>query len=210
MSSWSLVVDLVRAVVFSTAHLFGNSLGSGILAVSVAVRVALLPLTLRAARRMLAHQARVAELAPELDRLKRLHSADNARLAEETMSLYRQRDVPLAPRGAFGALLVQAPIGAALYQAISGLGRAGRFLWIGDLARPDAIVVGIAAVLAGLAASSGTANATRANVAVSALLTLLLAWRLSAGVGLYWVASNSVAVVQSVVLRREARVARRS
>ena len=34
MLDWSLVVDGVRALVFAAAHLFGNSVGSGILAVS--------------------------------------------------------------------------------------------------------------------------------------------------------------------------------
>jgi len=69
MLDWSLVVDAVRALVFAVAHLFGNSVGSGILAVSVLVRLALLPLTLRAARRAMEHQARIGALKPELERL---------------------------------------------------------------------------------------------------------------------------------------------
>ncbi len=61
---WSAAIDLVRALVFAAAHLCGNSLGGGILAVSLVARLALLPITLRAARRMMAHQASVTALAP--------------------------------------------------------------------------------------------------------------------------------------------------
>src|SRR6478735_9128556 len=78
MLDWSLVVDGVRALVFAAAHLFGNSVGSGILAVSVLVRLALLPLTLRATRRAMEHQARVAALKPDLERLKRKFGDDRA------------------------------------------------------------------------------------------------------------------------------------
>ena len=82
MLDWSLVVDGVRALVFAAAHLFGNSVGSGILAVSVLVRLALLPLTLRTARRAMEHQARVAALQPELTRLKKKFCDDRAGLAD--------------------------------------------------------------------------------------------------------------------------------
>lgn len=215
MSSWSLVVDLVRAAVFSAAHLCGNSLGSGILAVSLLIRIALLPLTLRAARRMLAHQVRVAAMAPELAKIRTRYDADRAGAAQATAALYQRNNVGIMPPGAIGTLLVQMPIGAALYQAVgSGLGRAARFLWIGDLARPDAIVAAAAAVLAGVATATatmggaGAANVTRTGIIVSALMTLALAWRLSASVGLYWVASNSVGVAQGLILRRSAATKR--
>jgi YidC/Oxa1 family membrane protein insertase len=204
MLDWSLVVDGVRALVFAVAHLFGNSVGSGILAVSVLVRLALLPLTLRAARRAMEHQARVAALKPELERLKQRFGDDRAGLAEATLTLYRERGIGVVPQGTLGATLVQLPVGAALYQAFArGLGPRLSFLWVGDLARPDAILAGIAASLAGLAAGLGTTSSHRSAVAISATITLLIAWRLSASVALYWIASSGVGAVQALVLRRE-------
>jgi YidC/Oxa1 family membrane protein insertase len=209
MTGWSMVVDLVRALVFTTAHLCGNSIGGGVLTVSLLVRIALLPVTLRAARRMLAHQERIAALAPELERLRRRHGDDSAGLAEATMALYRRHDIGLVPRGMLGPMLVQFPIGAALYQAVSsGLGRRVSFLWVPDLARPDALVAAAAALLAAVATASGPSPASRGTVAVSAAITFVLAWRLSASVALYWVASNGVSAVQSVLLRRSSNVPR--
>lgn len=203
MLDWSLVVDGVRALVFAAAHLFGNSVGSGILAVSVVARLALLPLTLRAARRAMEHQTRVAALKPELERLRQRYGDDRAGLAEATMRLYRARGIGVVPQGTVGTTLVQLPVGAALYQAFSrGLGPKLGFLWVGDLARPDAILAGVAASLAGLAAGLGTTSNHRSAVAITATITLLIAWRLSASVALYWIASSGVGAVQALVLRR--------
>jgi membrane protein insertase Oxa1/YidC/SpoIIIJ len=52
---------------------------------------------------------------------------------------------------------------------------------------------------------AGPASPTsRTSAALAAVATFLLAWRLSAGVGLYWVASNAVGAVQSLLVRRAA------
>ena len=203
MLDWSLVVDFVRALVFAMAHVFGNSVGSGILAVSVLARLALLPLTLRSARRVMAHQARMAELRPALERLRLRHGDDRAALAEATMRLYREHGIEVIPRGTLASTLIQLPIGAALYQAFaSGLGPRLSFLWIGDLARPDAALAAIAASMAGLAAGLSTSSTNRGAILLSATITLVIAWRLSASVALYWVASSGVGAVQALVLRR--------
>ena len=203
MLDWSLVVGFVRALVFATAHICGNSVGSGILAVSVLVRLALLPMTLRAARRALAHQARIAELQPALERLRHVHGEDRAALADATMRLYRERGIEVIPRGTLATTLIQLPIGAAMYQAFaSGLGPKLGFLWIGDLARPDVVLAATAASLAGLAAGLSATTNSRSAIALSATITLIIAWRLSASVALYWIASSGVGAVQALVLRR--------
>jgi YidC/Oxa1 family membrane protein insertase len=204
MLEWSFVVGAVRAAVFAAAHLCGNSIGSGILAVSAVVRLALLPMTLRAARHAMAHQARIAELKPALDRLRAVHGTDRAALAEATMELYRKHGIAAVPRGTVTATLIQLPIGAALYQAFAkGLGPRLGFLWIGDLARPDAMLAMVAASLAGLTVGLGATSNTRSAMVVSSILTLIIAWRLSASVALYWIASSGVGAAQALLLRRK-------
>ncbi|MDQ2665703.1 MAG: YidC/Oxa1 family membrane protein insertase [Gemmatimonadota bacterium] len=199
---WSGLIDLVRALVFAASHVCGNSLGDGILLVSFAVRIALLPMTLRVARRMRDHQAHVATLAPEMERLRLRYRDDRTGLAQATTALYERNDLSILPRGVVSSSLIQLPIGAALYRAFAtGLGPRAGFLWIGDLARPDAVIALLSAVLAGVAVGAGPST-SRTAIVTNMLLTGFLAWRLSASVGLYWVASNSVGAVQSIVLRR--------
>lgn len=208
MTAWLVVVDLFRELVFAAAHLFGGSVGAGVLAVSVATRLALLPLTLRVARRARAHQQQIKALAPELERLRERYRGDRARLMEETLALYQRRGVRLMPGGLLRSMLIQLPISVALYQAVAqGIGRGARFLWIRDLAAPDPTVAVVAATLAGFAASSGDTAESRAAFALSAGVTFIIAWRLSATVGLYWLASSGVGAVQTLMLRQPTKTA---
>ncbi|MFL5612893.1 MAG: YidC/Oxa1 family membrane protein insertase [Gemmatimonadaceae bacterium] len=207
MLFWSSVLELLRVALFALAHVCGGSLGGGILLLSFIVRLALLPLTLRLAIRAHEYQVIVKRLKPRLDALQSRHGANPARLARETRELYSANGIGMAPKGTFLGAVVQMPIGAGVYQTIASIGkRAVRFLWVHDLSRPDALVASIAAGLTGAAVMAGPSSPTsRLTAGLAALSTFLIAWRLSAGVGLYWVASNIVGVVQSALVRRAAR-----
>ncbi len=201
---WSAVIDAVRSLVFIASQVCGHSLGGGILLVSFAVRIALLPLTLRIARRMQEHQQRIAVLAPGVERLRKRHGSDQAALAQATMTLYREHDIGMLPKGMMAPVLMQMPFGTALYRAFSnGFGPRTAFLWIADLARPDVALALVCAALAGAVVATAP-SASRSAIVVNMIVTGYLAWRLTASVGLYWVASNSVSIVQSIVLRRSA------
>jgi YidC/Oxa1 family membrane protein insertase len=201
---WSDIIDAVRALVFIASQACGHSVGGGILLVSFGVRVALLPLTLRMARRAREHQSRIAAMAPMLEKLRQRHAGDQAALGHATLELYREQGIGMLPRGSLLSLLVQAPTGAALYRAFgSNVGARTSFLWIHDLARPDAALVLLCAALAGVAAGAEP-SVSRAAIAMNMIVTGFLAWRLSASVGLYWAASNGVSAVQSLILRRSA------
>ena len=209
MSIWILLVDLLRALLFAVAHVAGGT-GASILIVSTAIRVALLPVTLRMARLAREHQDAVRRLEPEIARIRRRYAGDPARILEETAALYKKTGVGVMPRGALASMLIQAPIYGAFYQAITTSARKlGGFLWIRDLAAPDLGVAVVASLLAAVAAKidATTGGSSRASV-VAAAITLLFAWRLSAGAALYWVASNTVGAGQALILRREAGISR--
>lgn len=209
MFIWSSVVDAIRVLLFALSHVCGGSLGGAIVVLSLIVRVALLPYTLRLALRMQAHQAALRALAPKVRKLEKKHAGNPARLARETRALYAANGLSILPKGAWTGTAIQAFVGGAVYRAVSSAAqRAIGFLWISELSRPDALVASVAAGLAGaatVAAGAGTA-ASRLSAALAAGVTFLVVWRLSAATGLYWVASNAVSVVQSLLLRR--RVAR--
>ena len=216
MFGWDLLVDALRAVLVVLTHTFGGSLGTAIVAVSIVVRLLLLPLTLRVALESRALERRKAKLKPELDRLAKRHADDPVELLRRTRALHEKHGIPALPRGMLALTLVQLPLGGALYHAIrTGLGVGQRFLWLADLGRPDAMVAGIVALLAagsvaasGQGASANGSAATWAGMLVSGVVSLLIVWRLAAGVGLYWGASSLVGIVQGLLVRRaEARAA---
>ncbi|HZI41901.1 MAG TPA: YidC/Oxa1 family membrane protein insertase, partial [Gemmatimonadaceae bacterium] len=168
------------------------------------VRLALLPLTLRLALRAQEHQAVLRGLEPRLAALKKQHAKDPIALARAQRDLYAANGVGITPKGSLLGTMVQMPIGGGVYQVIrESTLRAARFLWIGYLSRPDALVASVAAGLAGAAVVAGpSSGSSKVAAALAAATTFLIAWRLSAGVGLYWMASNVVGVVQSLLVRR--------
>lgn len=205
MFIWSLLIDAIRLLLFALSHVCGGSLGGAIVVLSLIVRVALLPYTLRLARRMRAHQDALRALAPKVRKLEKKHAGDPVRLALETRALYAANGLSMVPKDTWMGAAAQAIVGGAVYRAVASVAqRAIGFLWISDLSRPDALIASFAAGLAGaatIAAGAGT-GPSRLSAALAAGVTFLVAWRLSAATGLYWVASNAVGVVQSLMLRR--------
>jgi YidC/Oxa1 family membrane protein insertase len=210
---WSLVVDLVRESLFVLSHLLGGSTGAAVIALSVGVRLALLPLGLRLARRVREQQRRLQAIQPQLNRLRERYGADRRELARRVQSLLERERITMIPKGMALTIGIQLPIGAALYQAITtGLVPGSSFLWIADLASPDAILAAITAALAAVPAllapaTPGAQPATNQamTAAMAGLVTLFIVWRVAAGVGIYWAASNVVGIVQSWMLRMDAK-----
>lgn len=205
MFVWSSFLDLLRVTLFALAHVCGGSLGGGILVLSLIVRVALLPLTLRLAIRARELEQAKRRLQPKVDALKKRY-ASPVDLVIATRELYAANGIDAVPKGTFLGTALQLPVATGIYQTIGSAAKGiVRFLWVKDLSRPDALVASVAAGLAGAAVMAGPVSPTsRTAAALAAAVTFLFAWRLSAGAGLYWVASNVVGVVQSLLVRRAA------
>lgn len=212
---WETAVELVRVLIVSVASICAGSLGAAILAVSFGMRLALLPLTLRLAREARARQQRLAALRPELERLRRRYANDPARLWRETRALHEQHGIRLfTPTGMLG-MAVQFPLFAALFAATRrGLGVKVRFLWIAELARPDALLALVVAVLTGLVAAGamGTSGATEASANLALVMavilggmTLLFLWSASSAVALSVGAGALVSALQTWILARDRR-----
>lgn len=205
---WDGFVELLRAAIFGAAHLCGGSLGSGIFLVSAGVRLALLPLTLRLARRAREQQARMAELQPQVEALQRRFANDPRRLFAETRALYRKHDIRLmTPTGLLGVAL-QFPVLGGLFSAVrNGLGAKVRFLWVADLARPDVPLLLAAAALAAWGVSApppatAQTGSQSAMTLVAVVLTIGLLWTSSSAVVLSVGAGSLVSVLQNRLITR--------
>jgi membrane protein insertase Oxa1/YidC/SpoIIIJ len=163
---WSGLIDILRGSLFVLAHWCGGSLGTAIIVASVAMRVALLPLTLGAARRRLVRE----------------------RTNRGTGAWRELLDA-----------LVQLPPSAALYAAVRGaVTRAGGFLWIADLGAPDlataTIAGGLVAAITWFSATTPGGSSMRpvTPAIISAVVTGLMLFHLSAGLAIYSVANMLV------------------
>lgn len=207
---WSNFLDVTRSALFVLAHWCGGSFGTAILVGSAAVRVAMLPFTLRSARRRLAQERTLAALAPELERIKKRYATQPTVLMTETQKLQAAHGVsPLDPQTLRAAFL-QMPPAMALYSAIRGVAKPGGFLWIGDIAKPDRLLAALAAIIAAamawLSASSpeGKSVAQAVPVIVTAVVTLAILSHLSAGLALYSIANSVIAGIERQIAIRTA------
>ena len=209
---WNAWVELIRACIFVAAHACGGSLGGGVLLVSFVLRLGLLPLTLRLARRARDQQRRVLNAKPALEKLQKRHANDPVRLMRETQALHRRHGIQvLHARSLLGAL-AQAPLLAGLFGAVrAGLGQRVRFAWIADLARANSSLVLVVAALSAAAAMvappppAGQPNPAAALAVSSAIMTAIFLWTASSAVALSWGAGAVVSIVQNAILAREAR-----
>jgi YidC/Oxa1 family membrane protein insertase len=186
------------------------SLSVAIVIVTVAVRLALHPLTRRAVR---GERARL-HLAPRLAALRRRYASDPVRLAEETMALHRAAGV--SPFAGMMPVLAQVPVFIVLFQIIA---REARGTVLADRLMTGEHLLVFLALTAGLAViawltSRRTAmlmrlNGTQTGDGIVARLpkimpyaTLVSAAVLPMGLVLYLLTSTTWTLVENIVLRR--------
>ena len=206
---WSDVIDMLRALIFSVAHVCNGSVGVAVILVSLTIRLALLPLTLKLARRAREHARKLRELKPALDRLNKRYAKDPAALWRETSRLYQRRGVtPVDTAGMLGGL-AQAPVFAALYSTLRrGLGSGVRFLWIGDTSLPNLLLSLTVAGMTAIVAVGGPEISLRFQWIYFAVIGCTMIWFLSSTSALFALstaAGSAVGALQMWMLKREER-----
>lgn len=207
MLGWNGFVGLLGFSLSTLANLYGGNLGLAIITLSIAVRLALLPLGLRMARHARAQQKLLHEIRFEVEKLKKKYQSSPQQLGVALSKLYQEHGIKPVDGANLAGMFVQILLGAGVYSAIRrGLGAGGQFLWIRNLAQPNvplAIVTGVLTFLAALVGPHLPQQSRTAATVLPAILTIVFAWRLAAGVALYWAASTAVTGLQGLLLRRD-------
>lgn len=179
-----------------------------IIMLTVIVRAALLPLAIRQTKNMRAMQ----NLRPELQKLQKEHKEDPRKLQQETMKLHKERNVN--PLGGCLPILVQIPILMVLYFTLKEFEtlesfQTGGLLWFTDLTASDPFfILPIAYVLTMMASQEVVIrNSPMQSQQQKMMRFLPIAFgfflaRFPAGLLLYWVASNTISLIQNLVIYR--------
>lgn len=206
MSLLESLAEPVAALIFVLAQTLGGNIGAAVITLGILSRLLLLPLSLQWARRAVLRRRAMQAIRPQLDRVRRRFADKPEKAAAEMRRLFDRHGIEPLDLGAMKGALLQAPVFMLLWTAVRQTARAdGRFLWVGDLARPDLLIAAVAAGLTGLgAAAAGIEGhgASTAIVLLPALLTLAMLWKSSALVGLYWASQSLVGVLQGRLIRR--------
>ncbi len=216
---------VIYQALFFFYHLFGGNLGFSIIAITILVKLILLPLiipTIRSAKKM-------QDLKPALDKLKAKH-ADKKALQQAQLDLYKENGV----NPAAGCLpqIVQIVILISLYQvfinflkqsSVGGLTVNPNFLYL-NLTQPDhsyimPILAGLTQLVFSLMMQSGVESHVQSPknkdakkkeennlemaqsmqqqmVYMMPLMTVLISINFQSGLILYWVISTVFSIVQ--------------
>jgi len=150
MGMWSYFLELLQSGLFTATQLCGGGLGWGILVFSLALRLALLPLTYSLARRARARRLLTKQLEPSLERLRKRFQGDPARLFQETARLYGRHGISMVDGRSFFGAMIQVPFFAGMYTVIRrtlASGTGGAFLWIGNIAKADVLLAVLVSAL---------------------------------------------------------------
>lgn len=203
-------------------HYVGFSdMGVTIIMMTAAIRLALLPLSLKTAH----SQQQMSALAPEIEAIKERHKDDTQAQSEAVMALYRDRKVnPLA--GCL-PLLIQFPFLIGMYRVFVQVFKPDSltrlysfvphpaqintsFLGLLDMSHPSpvlAIVAGLFQFIqARMVAAQQPAQSSQAalNKQMAYLFPVMIAvisWQLPAGLALYWTITTLFSIGEQLYLR---------
>src|SRR3954464_5052648 len=205
----------------------GLGWGLAIIALTLLIRTLLLPLTLKQLRSM----HRMAQLTPEIKKLRDKHGSDPQRLQRETLVFYKENRIN--PLGPILPALAQLPVFLSVYfmlrtdlrhdicPAINPPGTphpqpcgetaAAHFLFIPDLTSraTGTVLVALIVLYVGsqlfsfLLSANPTMDKTQRLIFIALpFLFITIAWQLPAGLLVYWITTNTWTIAQGAIVRK--------
>jgi len=188
--------------------IYTNNYGLAIIALTILIKLILLPLTYKQLQSM----KKMQEIAPLQKRLQEKYKNNKEKLNQELMKLYREHKVN--PAGGCLPLLIQFPFLIALFRLLNAydFGKAG-FLWIADLGAPDGtyILPVLAAATTYISSQMTTTTGNESQNKMAIFMSLFIGWmstRFPSGLTLYWVVSNLFQIGQQYLMTRTVAVAK--
>ena len=191
------------AFLLTTTDKYVGNFGISIIIVTILIKIALLPLTLKQDKSM----KEMKKLQPEIEKIKEKYANDKQMLNIKTMELYKEHKVN--PLGGCLPLLLQLPILFALFGVLSNgiIPKYSSFLWL-KLSVPDQFY--ILPVLNGAVSFfqqklMGTSdNPQMKNMMyIFPIMMIYISYRMPSGLQLYWLTSSILAVVQQYFIMKK-------
>jgi YidC/Oxa1 family membrane protein insertase len=218
---WAGILALVFLRTLKLFHHVAPNYGVDIILLTVALRILLLPMSIKSQRSMMKMQ----RLQPQMERLREKYKDNNEQLQREMVDLYKRNHVN--PLGGCAPMALQLPIFIGLYEALLNsveLRHAPFLGWINDLSTPDCLHISwlpqlpmlqchglpILVLLMGLSSfaqqymtpTSPDPNQQRMMMLTPLIFTIMLI-NFPAGLSLYYFSTNVLGVIQQFILNRE-------
>jgi len=220
------LIDFFEAILVFFHDNVGLGWGTAIIALTVLVRAALLPLTLKQFRSM----QNMARFQPQIRELQKKYANDRERLNQEMMKFYRENKVN--PFASCLPLLAQLPVFLALFYMLQndlrldicpdvnppgtanpqacGPGGEAEFFFIPDLTSKATgavlltlIVLYVGSQLASTLLMSTTTDKTQRMIFLALpFIFVIFVINFPAGLLVYWITTNLWTIVQQMIVRK--------
>jgi YidC/Oxa1 family membrane protein insertase len=203
-AGWLAPISRFMLMMLKWFFAYLRNYGLAIIALTVLVRLALLPFTMNSEDSL----KKRAEFDKKLKHLQQKFKDDSVRLAEEKTELIKKHGMP----GLSGCLplLLQIPIFFALMRVLSStieLYRAPFFGWIHDLSMPDPYYI-VPLIFAGslILQAFFVDEKQRFSMLISALVFGAISVNFASGLAIYMLVSTLLGLAQTVIVRQIKRV----
>lgn len=209
---YELLVVPTQQVIIQLANLFGGSYGLSIIAITLVVRLIILPLNLSQSKKSIIQQEKMALIKPEMEEVQKKQKSavtaeEKAAAQQELMSLYKDNNMSML--GGIGCLplLIQMPIFTAMFQAISLSTEISNSTFLGFSLGDRNIALAIAAgavyfvqsYVSMIGLPEEQKQQMKTMMYVSPLMILMVSFTSPAGLGLYWFVGGIFAVFQTII-----------
>jgi YidC/Oxa1 family membrane protein insertase len=203
MELWTLWLGAIQGLLTFLSSQIGLGAGVGIVALTLLLRTAILPISWRVGYRGSIRQKKMLRLQPELQRLK-LECGDDTQLyAQRMMRLFKDHGMSAIDLGSILGSLVQMPLFLGMYQTLRAGTNGARFLWVQTLSRPDpwfALIAGLTTLLVMTANPDLPEQMRLILILVPSILAALAALKLCSALAVYFTVSNCYSALQTVVM----------
>ena len=192
------------ALLLTTTDKYVGNFGVSIIIVTILIKIALLPLTLKQDKSI----KEMKKIQPELEKLKEKYANDKQMLNIKTMELYKEHKVN--PLGGCLPLLLQLPILFALFGVLRNgiIPKDSSFLWL-KLSVPDPFYVlpvlnGAVSFFQQKLMGSADSNPQMKNMMyIFPIMMIMFSLKMPSGLQLYWLTSSILAVVQQYFIMKK-------
>lgn len=203
MSLWTVWLDALRGLIEVLSSEVGLGLGVAIIAGTLLLRAALLPISWSVAYRSCIRQKRMIKLQPALQQLKDRYDDRPDVYMQQMMSLYRKHGLTFFDGKTVLGALAQMPLFIGMFQVLRSMGDGVRFLWVSNLLKPDillAVLAGATTTLMMWVNPDMPEHLRLVMIMVPSVIAIVAALNFCSSLAVYWIASNTFSAVHTAVL----------
>ena len=207
-------IDILSGVMIKVLVFFGvmcgGQYGLAIILLTVAVNLALYPLTLQSSVQM----AAMAKVQPKMKALQDKHKDDPTTMQKEIMALYKNEKIN--PLGGCLPMLLKIPFFIALFFALQSPefkalvlqpGVVNSFLWMNNLTLPDptyvmVTLIGVSTFLSQKLMPGSDNPQTKTMNQIMPFMIAFISLPFPAGVQIYWTASNLFGALHQYIINK--------